>query len=92
MDLNKYDAMQQQLKQISEICLDYDGFRDAEDLMSLIDEIKEMADDGLNGIRPNFMDSEKNIYEKILKENGVYSIRKFTDEEMVEYTKRMLEE
>ena len=42
-----WTRMRERLQMIADLAIDYDGYRTAEDLMSLIDEIREIA---LNGI------------------------------------------
>ena len=44
---NEIETKDDALKLIIGIALDYDGYREAEDLMELIDELKEIAKTGL---------------------------------------------
>jgi len=96
MDIDKYDAMQQQLQQIIDIGFDYDGYHSVEDLKELIDELVDMAKDGLKGRRPyyiryNKINKESIYIEYITDEKGNRKERKLSAEVIAEYAKKELE-
>jgi len=95
MDSDKYDAMCQQLQQIIDIGFDYDGYKSPQDLKGLIDELVDMARNGLKGIRPYYIrydgDSKEQIYiEYIIDENGNRKERELSPEKIAEYAKTVL--
>ncbi len=92
MDIDKYDAMQQQLQQIIDIGFDYDGYHSAEDLKKLIDEFVDMARDGLKSRRPyyiryNKVDKSSTYIEYIMDENGNRKERELSADKIAEYAK-----
>jgi len=92
MDIDKYDAMQQQLQQIIDIGFDYDGYHSTEDLKQLIDELVDMARNGLKSRRPYYIRynraNKSNTYiEYIMDENGNREERELSPEKIAEYAK-----
>lgn len=90
VDINeeKYDAMQQQLQMIIDISFGYDGYHNANDLKSLIDEIAEMAKNGLDGIRPIWI-SNNEVYETVSTDEGFIE-RKIPIDKIPDYAKNYL--
>jgi hypothetical protein len=67
-DKNEIDCCKQALQLIVDLALDYDGYKGhVEGLESLIEELKQLAIDGLHLIRPQYINHGK-VYEFI---NGV---------------------
>lgn len=96
MDIDKYDAMQQQLQQIIDIGFDYDGYHSVEDLKQLIDELVDMARDGLKSRRPYYIRYNKtnrsNTYiEYTMDENGNRKERELSADKIAEYAKEELQ-
>ena len=56
------------LQSIYELAIDYDGYRDVENLMGLIDEMKDMAVKGLKFLW------QDQVYQKIIEVDEDYQI------------------
>jgi hypothetical protein len=61
-DISKLDAYKQALEDIRDIGMDYGGYHSVDDLKALIDELVDMAKEGLRGNRPQYLNQGK-VYE-----------------------------
>ena len=62
------DASRQALGMICDIGSDYDGERSVEGLRGLVDELVELAVDGLRGVRPQYMNGNGKWMERVFGE------------------------
>jgi len=93
INIDKYDAMEQQLQQIIDIGFDYDGYNSINSLKKLIDELVIMARDGLKGKRPYYikLKGEKELYiELVTNDKGEKEERELSADKISEYTKDIL--
>jgi len=94
LDPNKYDAMEQQLQMIIDIGFDYDGEHGVVDLKKLVDELVEMARQGLQGRRPYWIkpiEGDSKYVERVKQEDGSMIEVELSPEKIVEYTKEALD-
>ena len=94
LNIDKYDAMAQQLQSIVDIGFDYNGYHSTAELKKLIDKLVGMASQGLDGIRPYYITFDKRgnktFVESVMLENGNYIQRELSEETIVAYTKNVL--
>jgi len=64
-DPNTVDAMIQQLEMICDVGFDYDGCESVDSLKNLVDDLVESATRGLQGIRPQYINSKQEVVERV---------------------------
>lgn len=56
--------IEEQFQTIADISIDYDGYRKAEDLMKLIDELRDMATKGVHMVQEMEQQEELKLWHK----------------------------
>ena len=62
---NMIDCYQQSLQEIIDLSIDYDGFNSSEDLKELIDELVNIAKEGLKLNRPQYIVKGNKVIEHV---------------------------